>query len=77
MFRPSAVSVFRSSPGGSPRNALAVTVTDLEPHGDQVRVRADHLAADLTVQAAAELDLVPGSEVVFAVKANEVAIYSR
>ncbi|GAA4380602.1 sulfate/molybdate ABC transporter ATP-binding protein [Nocardioides caricicola] len=77
VFRPSAVSVFRSSPGGSPRNALAVTVTELEPRGDQVRVRAGHLAADLTVQAAAELDLAPGSEVVFAVKASEVAVYRR
>ncbi|WP_243059217.1 sulfate/molybdate ABC transporter ATP-binding protein [Nocardioides sp. SR21] len=77
VFRPSAVSVFTSSPGGSPRNALAVTVTDLEPRGDQVRVRAGHLAADLTVQAAAELDLVPGARVVFAVKASEVAVYRR
>lgn len=75
VFRPSAVSVFREPPGGSPRNALDVTVTDLEPRGDQVRVRAEHLAADLTVQAAAELDLVPGSQVVFAVKASEVAVY--
>jgi molybdate transport system ATP-binding protein len=77
VFRPRAVSVFRKAPGGSPRNSLPVTVTDLEPHGDQVRVRADHLAADLTVQAVAELDLVPGSQVVFAVKASEVAVYRR
>jgi molybdate transport system ATP-binding protein len=75
VFRPSAVSVFREAPGGSPRNSLPVTVTDLEPHGDQVRVRADHLAADITVQSAAELDLAPGMPVVFAVKASEVAVY--
>lgn len=75
VFRPSAVSVFREAPGGSPRNSLAVTVTDLEPHGDQVRVRAGHLAADVTVQSAAELDLTPGVRVVFAVKANEVSVY--
>ncbi|HEU5035476.1 MAG TPA: ATP-binding cassette domain-containing protein [Nocardioides sp.] len=75
VFRPSAVSVFRAAPGGSPRNSLPVTVTDLEPRGDQVRVRADHLAADITVQSAAELDLAPGARVVFAVKANEVAVY--
>jgi molybdate transport system ATP-binding protein len=77
VFRPSAVSVFREAPGGSPRNSLPVTVTDLEPHGDQVRVRAGHLAADITVQSAAELDLAPGTPVVFAVKASEVAVYPR
>jgi molybdate transport system ATP-binding protein len=75
VFRPHAVSVFATAPGGSPRNSLAVTVTDLEPHGDQVRVRADQLAADITVQSAAELDLAPGSPVVFAVKATEVSVY--
>ena len=77
VFRPSAVSVFREAPGGSPRNSLPVTVTELEPHGDQVRVRADHLTADITVQSAAELDLAPGTSVVFAVKASEVAVYPR
>jgi molybdate transport system ATP-binding protein len=75
VFRPSAVSVFRTAPGGSPRNSLPVTVTDLEPHGDQVRVRAGDLAAEVTVLAAAELDLAPGTPVVFAVKASEVAVY--
>ncbi|GAB6986486.1 sulfate/molybdate ABC transporter ATP-binding protein [Nocardioides pyridinolyticus] len=75
VFRPSAVSVFREAPGGSPRNILPVTVTDLEPRGDQVRVRSGHLAADVTVQSAAELDLAPGTPVVFVVKANEVAVY--
>jgi molybdate transport system ATP-binding protein len=77
VFRPSAVSVFREAPGGSPRNSLRVTVTELEPHGDQVRVRAGHLTADITVQSAAELDLAPGASVVFAVKASEVAVYRR
>ncbi len=75
VFRPSAVSVFHEAPGGSPRNSLPVTVTDLEPRGDQVRVRAGHLAADITVRSAAELDLAPGARVVFAVKASEVAVY--
>jgi molybdate transport system ATP-binding protein len=75
VFRPSAVSVFRAAPGGSPRNSLPVTVTELEPHGDQVRVRAGDLAAEVTLLAAAELDLAPGVPVTFSVKANEVAIY--
>ncbi|MFC4783320.1 sulfate/molybdate ABC transporter ATP-binding protein [Nocardioides sp. MAHUQ-72] len=75
VFRPSAVSVFREPPGGSPRTSIGVTVTELEPHGDQVRVRAGDLAAEITVHAAAELDLAPGSRVVFNVKASEVTVY--
>jgi molybdate transport system ATP-binding protein len=75
VFRPSAVSVFREPPGGSPRNVITTTVTELEPYGDQVRVRAGDLAADITTLAAAELDLVPGLRVVFGIKATEVAIY--
>jgi molybdate transport system ATP-binding protein len=67
--------VYPSPPGGSPRNAVPVTVTDLEPHGEQVRVRTDTFSADVTAPAVAELDLVPGAEVVFTVKASEVAIY--
>jgi molybdate transport system ATP-binding protein len=81
VFRPSAVSVFREPPpGGSPRNVITTTVTDLEPFGDQVRVRAapaggQSLAADVTTLAAAELDLAPGLAVAFSIKATEVSIY--
>jgi molybdate transport system ATP-binding protein len=75
VFRPSAVSIYRQPPGGSPRNALAATVTDLEPQGDRIRVRAGDLSADVTAQAVAELDLAPGAEVTFSVKANEVSVY--
>ena len=71
---PTAVSVFREAPGGSPRNALDV-VTDLEPQHGHVRVRAAELAADVTPQAAAELDLAPGTPAWFAVKATEVSVY--
>ncbi len=79
VFRPSAVSVFAHDPGGSPRNSLECVVADLEPHGDRVRIRTTyagtHLSADVTPQAAADLDLVPGSRVTFSVKATEVAIH--
>ena len=75
VFRPSAVGVYVQPPGGSPRNVLHATVTELEPHGDQVRVRAADLSADVTAAAVADLDLAPGARVVFAVKANEVAVY--
>lgn len=76
MFRPSAVAVYREPPVGSPRNVLPAIITELEPHGDQVRVRSDTLAADVTVQAVADLALVPGDEVLFVVKASEVALYA-
>ncbi len=75
VFRPSAVGVYRVAPGGSPRNVMEVTITELEPFGDQVRVRTDRLSADVTAAAVADLDLAPGTRVVFTVKASEVAIY--
>jgi molybdate transport system ATP-binding protein len=75
VFRPSAVGVYRQPPGGSPRNVMDVTITELEPFGEQIRVRTDRLSADITATAVAELDLAPGTPVVFAVKASEVAIY--
>ncbi|MHA7264050.1 sulfate/molybdate ABC transporter ATP-binding protein [Arthrobacter sp. TMN-37] len=75
VFSPRAVSVFPAAPAGSPRNLLKVRVTDLEPHGEFVTVRAGHLSAEISTTAAAELDLVPGSEVCFAVKAAAVTLY--
>lgn len=74
-FAPSAVSVFLSEAHGSPRNSFRVTITDLEPHGDQIRVRAGDLAADITPAASADLGLAPGLEAYFVVKAAAVAIY--
>lgn len=76
VFPPSAVSVFLNDAHGSPRNSFAVTITDLEPHGDQVRVRAGSLAADITPAASADLGLVPGMTVHFVVKAAAVSVYA-
>lgn len=74
-FPPSAVSVFLTEAHGSPRNAFPLTVTDLEPHGDQIRVRAGELSADVTPAASADLGLAPGMRVYFVVKAAAVSIY--
>jgi molybdate transport system ATP-binding protein len=78
-FRPQAVAVYRDAARnallGSPRNAFDVRVTELEPRADLLRVHAGDLAADVTVQAAAELELVVGTPVTFVVKATEVALY--
>jgi molybdate transport system ATP-binding protein len=75
VFRPSSVAVYLTPPGGSPRNAVDVTITELEPHGDQVRVRAQDLSADITASSVADLDLAPQTPVTFTIKASEVAIY--
>lgn len=75
VFSPGAVSVFADPPGGSPRNTFRVTVQELEPLGDRLRVRAGDLAADLTHAAVHELGLAPGREVTFAVKAHEVSLH--
>jgi molybdate transport system ATP-binding protein len=76
-FRPSAVAVFRDPVEGSPRNAFDVTITEIEPLTDLIRVHAGPLHADVTVQAAAELALEAGLLVTFLVKATEVAVYAR
>ncbi|WP_418275385.1 sulfate/molybdate ABC transporter ATP-binding protein [Isoptericola jiangsuensis] len=74
-FRPAAVAVFLAPVPGSPRNLLHGRVRTVEPHGDLLRVRGDHVAADVTPQAAAELGLAPGVDVWFSVKAAEVDVY--
>jgi molybdate transport system ATP-binding protein len=75
VFPPSAVSVFLAPAHGSPRNTFGVTITDLEPHGDQIRVRAGELCADITPAASADLALAPGVRVYFVIKAAAVTIY--
>ena len=76
VFPPSAVSVFLSPPHGSPRNTFEATITDLEPHGDHIRVRAGDLSADITPAAMADLALEPGTKAYFVVKATAVTIYA-
>lgn len=80
VFSPSTVAVHDGPPHGSPRNSFAVTVTELEPREDQVRVRArtaggQLLVADVTAPVVGELDLYPGRAVHFAVKATAVTVY--
>lgn len=75
VFNPSSVAVYLVRPAGSPRNAFAAKILELEPHGSQMRVRTEELSADVTMPVVAELDLAPGKEVFLVVKASEVAIY--
>jgi molybdate transport system ATP-binding protein len=77
-FSPSAVAVFREQPHGSFRNVFPARVADLEMHGSTFRLRlagALPALADVTAAAVTDLDLVPGREVWFAVKANEISVY--
>jgi molybdate transport system ATP-binding protein len=77
-FAPSAVAVFRERPHGSPRNVFPARVDELEMHGGTFRLRlAGPLPAlaDVTAAAVTEMDLVPGRDVWFAVKANEISVY--
>ncbi len=80
VFSPADVSIFLSPPAGSPRNNLPVTIAELEPRGDLVRVRSDDhhghsIAADVTPRSVAELDLYPGRDVTYSIKAAAVTIY--
>jgi len=59
-----------------------VTIAEIEPRGELVRLHATDIAsgtggliADITAASAADLELVPGKEVYYAVKATEVQIY--
>lgn len=74
-FRPAAVAVYREAAAGSPRNSFAVRVDHVQPVGDLLRVAGGGLSADITARAVADLDLAPGSEVTFTVKAAEVSVY--
>jgi molybdate transport system ATP-binding protein len=82
VFRPNAVAVHLGPSTGSPRNSFRVTVTELEPRGDVIRVHAvdatdntSTLLADVTAAAVADLELLPGLDVHFVVKATEVSVY--
>lgn len=81
LFHPSAVSVHTDQPHGSPRDVVPVTITELDLIGGSVRVRGAEqpdggtgLTADVTAGAATDLDLAPGRQVYFAVKAHEVQL---
>jgi len=83
VFRPNAVAVHLGPSTGSPRNSFRVTVSELEPRGDVIRVHAvdaadgsSVLVADVTAAAVADLELLPGLGVHFVVKATEVSVYS-
>jgi molybdate transport system ATP-binding protein len=80
VFSPTAVAIFTDEPHSSARNTLPVTIVELEPRDDQVRIRATiadgtSFSADVTAQTINDLDLYPGRNVYYAIKATAVTIY--
>lgn len=83
-FQPDAVALYPlagiDAPEGSPRNTWRATIKALEPRGPLVRVHltlsGDHdIAADITAQAAAALNLIEGIDVTAAVKATQIHLH--
>ncbi|MCR5978181.1 ATP-binding cassette domain-containing protein [Gordonia jinghuaiqii] len=77
-FSPRAVAVYLEAPHGSPRTTLRATVRDVVPSGGHALVNTDAggqvVAAEVTWEAAADLGLVAGVQVVLVVKASEVRV---
>ena len=74
--RPAHVELLEDGAQPAPgTTVLRRPLTDLEPRGDLVRVRADELAADLTPQQVARQRLRPGDEVRLGIRARDVSIY--
>ena len=58
-----------------PGDVLDVVVSDLEPRGDLVRVRAGDVSADVLPGVVAALDLVPCTPVRFSFDADDAVAY--
>lgn len=71
---PATVALHLVPVTGSPRNVWAAHVLSVEPHGRRAVVRTTVASADVTLDAVADLGLVPGSAVHLAVKAGEITI---
>ncbi len=77
-FTPDAVVVSLAEPVGSSRLRWHGPIGTLAPHGDAVRLlvhASPDLLADLTPEAATELELAPGREVWLSAKATAVSHY--
>ncbi|MEU3712943.1 ABC transporter permease [Streptomyces catenulae] len=79
ILAPEAVSVHRERPGGSPRNVWPGTVREITAAGSRLRIqiaspRTPDLVAEVTPQAAADLELADGVAVWTSVKATEISL---
>ncbi len=76
-IRPSAISVHRLRPEGSPRNAWQTTIELIEQLGERVRLRTGPplpLTVEITASALSELRLAVGEDVWVAIKATEIGV---
>lgn len=74
-IRPRAVSLHRGPPGGSPRNAWLLVVTDIDHLGERARVSLGgsvEIVAEVTESALTELAARPGDELWASVKATDI-----
>jgi molybdate transport system ATP-binding protein len=74
---PTAISVHRVRPEGSPRNSWATTIERLEPLGDRARLLTGEplaLTVEVTRDAIGAMSLHAGEEVWVAVKATEIGV---
>jgi molybdate transport system ATP-binding protein len=79
-IRPSAVSVHRSQPEGSPRNTWETRVELLERLGERTRIRTGgplSLTVEITSEATSDLGLREGDPIWVAVKATEIGVESE
>ncbi|MGH8915008.1 MAG: sulfate/molybdate ABC transporter ATP-binding protein [Acidimicrobiia bacterium] len=76
-IRPSAISVHRRQPEGSPRNTWATGIDLIERMGERVRLRIGPplpLTVEITEDATRALGLTEGDEVWVAIKATEIGV---
>ena len=62
-------------PNTAAQDSFKVTITDLEPHGDLIPIRAGGLSAGITPTASADLGLTLGIAAYFVIKAAAIAVY--
>ena len=79
-IHPTAISVHRRPPEGSPRNSWATTVQWIEPLGHRVRLRVGPplpLTVEISGEAGSALHLGEGDDVWVAVKAAQIGVESE
>lgn len=77
-FAPTAVSLHRTEPNGTPRNTWPVQVRDLEERGITTRVQLSghpDVLADLAPATVADLDLTPGLSLWAGLETSEIRSY--
>jgi molybdate transport system ATP-binding protein len=78
LVHPRAVTMHRSRPEGSARNAWSGQASGLHLQGDRMRVQVDgspSIVAEVTPASAVELNLAEGGPVWVSVKATEIDVY--